>query len=468
MDPDQSDDGFDFEEEAEPCTRLTDGINLQELISNSSATFEVNTSSEAALEESYGSYFSEKDLLDYVNLDCVDVGSDDETIGQGAPENTPFERIATKMKNITEDGKVKKRVIKPGNGPMVEKDSVVMINYNAYVEYSEEPYDSSYLRGRPVRQKMNEGNFIAGLEVGISTMKKGEVAQFLIHPDYGYGKLGCPPRIPPEAELLIQVELLRITDPSSLETVVQSEGSEKSTFDQIIKKAESLHIMGNDLYKKNTVSAAISKYRKASSILNSMNLANEEEQKKQQKLLCKLHINSAICYNRINNYRMACVTCRLALDIQPRNAKALFNYGRALIGLGDYNQAKSFLTRAQREERNNREINEELEKLDKKMRAYKNDMSAISKRMFSMELSQKDNKPEGKENYSISAFANDVKKWLDSFVKQPNVQTLPLPSGMTHEEVAAFKTEAEKRGLQWQVSFTKGQRQIYVVKPPPQ
>nr|UWK01894.1 FK506 binding protein [Locusta migratoria manilensis] len=468
MDQDQSDDGFDFEEEAEPCSRLTDGINIQELISNSSATFEVNTSSEAALEESYGSYFGEEDVLDYINLDCVDAGSDDESIGQGAPENTPFERIAAKMKNITEDGKVKKRVIKPGNGPMVEKDSIVMINYNAYVEYSEEPYDSSYLRGRPVRQKMNEGNFIAGLEVGISTMKKGEVAQFLIHPDYGYGKLGCPPRIPPEAELLIQVELLRITDPCSLETVVQSEENEKPTFGQIIKKAESLHIMGNDLYKKNSVNAAISKYRKASSILNNMTLANEAEQQKQQKLLCKLHVNSAICYNKINNYRMACVTCRLALDIQPRNAKALFNYGRALIGLGEYNQAKSYLQRAQREERNNKEINQEMEKLDKKMRAYKNDISTLSKRMFSLELSNKNEKPEDKENYSISAFASDVKVWIDSFVNQSNLQTLSLPTGMTREEEAAFKSEAEKRGLQWKVSFTKGQRQINILKSPPQ
>ena len=40
---------------------------------------------------------------------------------------------------------------------------------------------------------------IAGLDVGISTMKKGELARFIMKPDMAFGKMGCPPRIPPEA-----------------------------------------------------------------------------------------------------------------------------------------------------------------------------------------------------------------------------------------------------------------------------
>ena len=35
--------------------------------------------------------------------------------------------------------------------------------------------------------------------MGVSTMRKGEVSQFLVKSEYAFGRMGCPPRIPPEA-----------------------------------------------------------------------------------------------------------------------------------------------------------------------------------------------------------------------------------------------------------------------------
>ena len=43
------------------------------------------------------------------------------------------------------------------------------------------------------------GDVIAGLELAISSMKVGELSKFLVTPEYGYGKFGCPPRIPGSA-----------------------------------------------------------------------------------------------------------------------------------------------------------------------------------------------------------------------------------------------------------------------------
>ena len=37
------------------------------------------------------------------------------------------------------------------------------------------------------------------LELGIITMRKTEIARFLVKPEYAFGKMGCPPRIPPDA-----------------------------------------------------------------------------------------------------------------------------------------------------------------------------------------------------------------------------------------------------------------------------
>jgi len=85
--------------------------------------------------------------------------------------------------------------VRPGSGCIVPKRSVVTVHYNAYVEYGDEPYDSTWLRGYPKVGQLGHC-FIIGLDIAIASMKKGETSRFLIHPNVAYGKMGCPPRIP--------------------------------------------------------------------------------------------------------------------------------------------------------------------------------------------------------------------------------------------------------------------------------
>lgn len=53
--------------------------------------------------------------------------------------------------------------------------------------------------GALVFEALVSGEVIAGWDVGVATMKKGELARFLVGPDYAFGSFGCPPRIPPNA-----------------------------------------------------------------------------------------------------------------------------------------------------------------------------------------------------------------------------------------------------------------------------
>lgn len=53
---------------------------------------------------------------------------------------------------------------------------------------------------------------LRGLEIGLLTMKKGEVARFVFTPVYAYGQQGCPPLIPPNATVLFEVEMLDFLD----------------------------------------------------------------------------------------------------------------------------------------------------------------------------------------------------------------------------------------------------------------
>lgn len=50
------------------------------------------------------------------------------------------------------------------------------------------------------------------MELGLLSMRRGEVARFLFKPTYAYGKLGCPPLIPPNTTVLFEIELLDFLD----------------------------------------------------------------------------------------------------------------------------------------------------------------------------------------------------------------------------------------------------------------
>ena len=49
---------------------------------------------------------------------------------------------------------------------------------------------------------------IQGWDVAVSTMRLGEISQFTIRPNYAYGKDGSSDKIPPNATLQFQIELV--------------------------------------------------------------------------------------------------------------------------------------------------------------------------------------------------------------------------------------------------------------------
>lgn len=59
---------------------------------------------------------------------------------------------------------------------------------------------------------------LGGLEIGVLTMKKGEVARFIFSPSYAYGQQGCLPLIPPDATVLFEVELIDFLDSADSDT----------------------------------------------------------------------------------------------------------------------------------------------------------------------------------------------------------------------------------------------------------
>ena len=69
-------------------------------------------------------------------------------------------------------------------------------------------FDSSYKRGEPITFRVGIGDVIAGWDEAFLTMKKGERRTLIVPHWLGYGASGKPPKIPPKATLIFEVELI--------------------------------------------------------------------------------------------------------------------------------------------------------------------------------------------------------------------------------------------------------------------
>ncbi|PNF42776.1 hypothetical protein B7P43_G13622 [Cryptotermes secundus] len=222
------------------------------------------------------------------------------------------------------------------------------------------------------------------------------------------------------------------------------------------------------MFKKDQIGGAVNKYKKAVSILENCHLKDEEEEAKQQNMLLKLYINLAVCYNKQKVPRLACVMCRNALVIQPRNVKALFNFGRALLMLSDFDQAKHFLISAQKIEPQNNEISNELKKLDKKRKTYEVDVKIFSQRLFSGTSGKVDNEPKSKKCVVSAEFENSARKFLTEFVNDSEKSQMPLPTGLTAQEEFCIRQTAEQLGLIIRSQGRIGEKLLYISKPEPE
>lgn len=99
-----------------------------------------------------------------------------------------------------------------GSGDSPVDGSVVVVEYTGYLEDGN-LFDSSYNRTDPFRFPLGKGAVIKGWDEGVATMKPGGKRQLKIPGDLAYGPSGRPPRIPPNATLIFDVELKEVLPP---------------------------------------------------------------------------------------------------------------------------------------------------------------------------------------------------------------------------------------------------------------
>jgi FK506-binding protein 1 len=106
---------------------------------------------------------------------------------------------------------VTKKVLAAGDGTTFPKtgDKLTM-HYTGTLKSNGSKFDSSKDRGKPFQFTIGIGQVIKGWDEGVMQMSLGEKCVLDITSDFGYGARGAGGVIPPNADLLFEVELLKI------------------------------------------------------------------------------------------------------------------------------------------------------------------------------------------------------------------------------------------------------------------
>lgn len=109
---------------------------------------------------------------------------------------------------LTRDGGLFKVVLKSRSSRKATPPvgSKVKVHYTGTLTDGTQ-FDSSRDRPGFFEFTLGVGQVIRGWDVGIGSMRKGEVATLTCRADYAYGSRGSPPTIPPHATLKFEVEL---------------------------------------------------------------------------------------------------------------------------------------------------------------------------------------------------------------------------------------------------------------------
>lgn len=121
-------------------------------------------------------------------------------------EAAPWTDAETDRK--TESG-LRYKVLKEGEGQAPGMGDLVTVHYTGWLVTGKE-FDSSRTRGEPAEFIL--GQVIPGWNEGVQLMKTGARYKFHIPWKLAYGAAGRPPRIPPQADLVFDVELLAVKE----------------------------------------------------------------------------------------------------------------------------------------------------------------------------------------------------------------------------------------------------------------
>ncbi|XP_045617503.2 inactive peptidyl-prolyl cis-trans isomerase FKBP6 [Procambarus clarkii] len=474
-----------------PPVQLTTAINMRDLYSKTGALFEISEQQEAPKDctEDEGSFFDDESLINSLSIGAGNAVFDDDASGSD-DEAEPFEKLAKKMVALIEDGGVLKMEVRPGIGGDIPSGASVTFHYSSYLQYCDEPFDSTYLRNKPEKKIVDSGQLLAGLNIAIKSMRKNETARFLVKPEYAYGKIGCQPRIPGNETILYEVYVIYFVDRAAADSydALDSKEQRAATFQEKLEAAQGFHRQGNEHYREGSLNAARDAYTRAAWIMEDAHVNDKNEEVERGKMLLKMRSNLAQVFLDLKEPGRACTQCKLGLDVSGVHstdiiAKLHFRFGKAKAMLHDFKSARKQLLRAQHLKPNNADISTELEILLQKEQKSEEQERFMYRQMFEPLAQISDGSPEGKvikidkskkrdENCNSSKKLEEVRPEFERIVKEsilkfaanPKANNLPFPLNLSAAEKACVSAAAKAANCDVRVKQRGGGTFLTIVK----
>jgi anti-sigma factor RsiW len=100
--------------------------------------------------------------------------------------------------------------LKVGTGETVKTGDTVVVHYTGWLARGGKKFDSSLDRNKAFEFTLGAGKVIKGWDEGVVGMKVGGKRKLMIPAKLAYGHKGAGRAIPPDADLIFEVELLRV------------------------------------------------------------------------------------------------------------------------------------------------------------------------------------------------------------------------------------------------------------------
>jgi FKBP-type peptidyl-prolyl cis-trans isomerase FkpA len=116
---------------------------------------------------------------------------------------------AAPSKRVTTESGLEYEDLVIGTGPSPTPGQTAVVHYTGWLTDGKK-FDSSHDRNKPFEFPVGRGRVIKGWDEGVATMKVGGKRKLWIPPELGYGARGFGKVIPPNSDLIFEVELLEI------------------------------------------------------------------------------------------------------------------------------------------------------------------------------------------------------------------------------------------------------------------
>jgi len=247
-------------------------------------------------------------------------------------ENNKFEENKEKEKeyiNVTEDGGVKKRIIREGTGDKAVEGSEVKVNYIGK-NSSNKIFDQT--KDKPFTFKIGAHSVIKGWEVGVKTMKIGEKSEFIFSPDYAYGKQKVSELIPENSTLTFEIELLEII--GKKKEINDMEYEEKLELGKKYKEE------GVEKYKEGNYKLAREKFDEAAKYLDKYVNKYAEKEKEGCKVYQTVLTNLCNCCHKLKEYYALIIYANLGIKINNELPKLFYFRAIALAQTSEFDKAE--------------------------------------------------------------------------------------------------------------------------------